>query len=382
MKLKKVLSVAMIATMTVASFAGCGDKNGGNSSEFVIGGIGPTSGAAASYGTSVKNGAQIAVDEINKAGGVKIGDETKQLKLNFQDDANDAETAKNAFNKLMDDNMGALLGCVTSAPCIAVTSLSKEAKILQITPSGSQKECAQYDNCFRICFTDPQQGEAMADYIVNKLGYKKVAVLYANSSSYSEGIKDAFDAKVKELGGSIVVEEAFAEGDVDYNTQLSKVKSSDAEAIFVPAYYQEVSYIVKQASEKGITLPFFGSDGWDGILNQVSDKKVIEGATFLSPFLSTDTDSKVQEFTKAYKAANNDADPDQFAADGYDTVYTIKAALEKAGSTDIEKLQEAMTQINVEGITGDMTFSKDGDATKSTKLIQIKDGKYTAITVK
>ncbi|MDO5293387.1 MAG: ABC transporter substrate-binding protein [bacterium] len=380
MKFKKVLSATMIAAMAAVSFAGCGSSS--NSDEFVIGGIGPTTGDAASYGTSVKNGAQIAVDEINNAGGVKIGDETKKLKLNFQDDANDAETAKNAFNKLMDDKMGALLGCVTSTPCIAVTSLSRDAKILQITPSGSQKECAQYDNCFRVCFTDPQQGDAMADYIVSKLGKKKVAVLYANSSSYSQGIKDAFDAKVKELGGEIVVEEAFAEKDVDYNTQLSKIKSSDAEAVFVPAYYQEVSYIVKQANEKGITLPFFGSDGWDGILDQVSDKKVVEGATFLSPFLSTDEDAKVQAFTKAYKAAYGDANPDQFAADGYDTVYTIKAALEKAGSTDIEKLQEAMTQISVEGVTGNMTFDKSGDATKSTKLIQIKDGKYTAIAVK
>lgn len=378
-KMKKILSAAVVAAMTISSLAGCGTSSKGDDTTLTIGGIGPVSGPAASYGTSVKNGCQVAVDEINKAGGVKVGDKTMQLKLDFQDDANDAETAKNAFNKLMDNGMDALVGCVTSAPCIAVTSLSEKAKILQITPSGSQKECAQFDNCFRVCFTDPQQGTAMAEYIVNKLGLKKVAVLYANSSNYSQGIKDAFVAKVKELGGSIVTEEAFTEGDVDYNTQLSKVKDAAADAIFVPAYYTEVSYIVKQAAEKGIKIPFFGSDGWDGILDQVSNKEVLEGATFLSPFLYTQDDAKVQSFVKAYQAANKNATPDQFAADGYDTVYTIKAAFEKAGSKDIAKLEEAMTQIKVEGITGTMTFSKDGDATKSTKLIQIKNGEYTAI---
>lgn len=379
MKLKKVVSLALVATMAMTSLAGCGDKatSGSDSDTFLIGGMGPLTGDAASYGTSVKQGAEIAIKEINDAGGVKIGDKTVKMELKFEDDEADEQKAINAYNNLADAKVNAILGAVTSGACIAVVDKSYKDNILQITPSGSALECTKNANNFRLCFTDPLQGETMAKYAVETLGYKKIAVIFNNSDEYSTGMKDAFVAKVKELGGEVVCEEAFAKDDVDFNTQLTKINDSEAECIFIPTYYKEAALIAKQASEKGMKLPYLGGDGWDGIIAQVSDTSIIEGAIFLSPFLSTNPDEKCQSFVKAYEEAYK-ATPDQFAADGYDTVYVMKAAAEKAGSMDSDKLIAAMTEIEVDGLTGKMTFTADGEPNKDANYVEIKNGEYTA----
>ncbi len=390
---KKILSLVLVVAM-ITSLASCGSANGGNSGKgsatpdegssdkgsdsgtFVIGGIGPLSGNAASYGVSVKQGAEVAVKEINDAGGIKVGDKTLKVELQFEDDEASAEKSPNAYNALA-DKVDVIMGAVTSDACIAITDLTKQDNMLQITPSGSAQECTKNDNNFRLCFTDPLQGRTMAKLAVSDLNYKKVAVIFNNSDPYSSGMKDAFVEEVKKLGGEVVAEEGFNKDDVDFNTQLTKIKGTDAQCIFVPSYYKEAGLITTQAAAKGIKLPFLGGDGWDGVIDQVQDKSVIEGAIFLSPFLSSNPDEKIQKFVKAYEAAYK-ATPDQFAADGYDTVYTFKAAIEKAGSTDSSEMIKAMTEITVEGVTGTMTFTADGEPNKDAQFVVIKDGKYTA----
>ena len=238
-------------------------------------------------------------------------------------------------------------------------------------------DCAKNDNGFRMCFTDPAQGENMADLAVNTLGYKKIAVLWDNASDYSMGIKDAFEAKVEELGGKIVASESFATGDVDYNTQLTSIKNTDAEVIFVPAYYQEATYITTQAAALGMKLPFLGSDGWDGILATATDASTVEGAIFLSPFFAADPSENVSNFVAAYEAAYG-ATPDQFAADAYDCIYAIAAAMEAAGSVEGADMIAAMTEITVDGLTGNgITWTAEGEPNKGCKFIQIVDGAYT-----
>lgn len=376
MKLKNILALLTAGLMTV-SFTGCGSNTGSDSAEggtFKIGGIGPLTGDAASYGISVKNGAQIAVDEINAAGGVN----GMQFELLFEDDECDAEKSVNAYNTLMDQGAQAIVGSTTSGCSIAVSAASEADGVLQITPSGSAADCTKTDNAFRICFTDPLQGETMAQYITDK-GHKNAAVIYNNGDEYSKGIHDAFVAKFTELGGTVEVDESFTSGDVDFKTQLTKVQSSNADCIFLPFYYTEVAYVTDQAAALGINLPYFGCDGWDGVIKQLNgDTTNINGATFLTPFVSTDTDPKIQAFVETYKTLYN-AEPDQFAADGYDAVYAIKLAIEQAdGDISNEALIAAMTEITVDGLTGEMTFDASGEPTKSAKVAVIQDGAYTA----
>lgn len=372
---KKILALSLAACMAVPFMAGC--QSGGSSAsgdKIVIGGIGPLTGDAASYGISVKNGCQIAIDEINAAGGVN----GKQLELLFEDDVCDEEKAISAYNKLMDSGINVLVGAVTSGCSIAVSEVSVSDNILQITPSGSAMDCTKHPNSFRICFTDPLQGEIMAQYIADK-GFKNPAIIYDVASDYSKGIHDSFIAKAAEVGLTIAADESFTSGDVDFKTQLTKIKSSNADCLFLPIYYTEVGYISEQAPTVGVELPYFGCDGWDGVINQLNGNTTnIEGATFLTPFVATSTNEKVQSFVKAYEAAYN-ATPDQFAADGYDAVYAVKAAIETAnGDLSGDALIAAMTQINVAGITGDMSFTAEGEPNKSARVAVISNGQYTA----
>lgn len=382
--MKKVLLAASLVSLALGlgacSNAGSNasaDKGSANGAKtFLIGGMGPLTGGAAAYGNSVKNGSQIAVDEINAAGGVKVGEDTYMLKLSFKDDEATEDKAVTAYNSLMDEGMNALLGATTSGSTLAITDLSNKDGILQITPTGSAKDITINDNVFRLCFTDPLQGSTIAKYVLEN-NYDSVAVLYNNSDEYSTGVYEAFKAELEKEGkGSIVVDtESFTTQDIDFSTQLTKIKAVAPKAIFIPAYYEAVAQITQQAKAAGIVTDFIGSDGWDGVLAQVTDKSAVEGAVFLSPFLATDSAEKVKKFVDTYKT-NFNATPDQFAADGYDTVNVIKAAMEKAGSIESADLIAAMTEIKVDGLTGSVSFEASGEPDKSAKFVAIKDGEY------
>lgn len=390
--MKKTISLLLALSMVAVSLVGCGNKVATNEAgttevsdngeaaatvdgaeTFLIGSTGPLTGDNAIYGLAVKRGIEIAMNEINTAGGVKVGDTTYQFALDFQDDVADGETAIAAYNKLMDAGMNAFLGTTTSGACIAVSEMANDDGILLLTPSGSQLECTQYDNAFRVCFADPLQGEVMAKYAVETLGLDKVAVIYHNDSDYSAGMADVFKSTVESLGATVVAYEASAGTDVDFSTQLTKIKGTDAQIIFVPTYYGAATYIAQQAADLEMDIPFIGGDGWDGILDNVTDSAIIEGSVFLSPFFAADP--AAADFVAAYKAAYNET-PIQFAADGYDAVYILKAAMEKAGSAQSADLIAAMTEISVDGLTGKMTFTPEGEPEKEAKLIEIKDGAY------
>ena len=403
---KRVLSLSLALAM-VASLTACGSSSSttettaaaaadattaaaGASSEassdkvFKIGGIGPVTGAAAVYGLAVKNGAQIAVDEINADGGIN----GYQIEFNFQDDEHDAEKSVNAYNTLKDWGMQVLMGTVTSAPCVAVADKTNADNMFQITPSGSSVECAQNPNVFRVCFSDPDQGAASATYIAENKLAEKIAVIYDSSDVYSSGIYEKFAAEAANQGLEIVDAEAFtADSNKDFSTQLQKAKDAGADLVFLPIYYTEASLILKQADTMGYAPKFFGCDGMDGILQVENfDTKLAEGLMLLTPFAADAQDELTQKFVTSYKE-NYGETPIQFAADAYDAIYAIKAAMEEADITPdtsvsdtSDKMKEAMLKIKVNGLTGeDMTWTEDGEPHKAPKAVKVVDGAYQAM---
>ena len=334
---------------------------------------------AGAYGEAVKNGTELAINEINKAGGIN----GYQVAFNFQDDENDPEKAINAYNTLKDWNMQMLLGTVTSKPCIAVVAETAADNLFQLTPSGSAVESISGDNAFRVCYSDPDQGRASAQYIGEHKLATKIAIIYDSSSEYSDGIRESFVAEAPNQGLEVVASEAFtSDNNTDFSVQLDKAKESGADLVFLPIYYQEASVILKQANDKDFHPQFFGCDGMDGILSVDGfDKSLAEGLMLLTPF-SVDEESS-QDFVTAYRDAYG-IDPLQFAADAYDGVYAIKAAAEKAeitpdmSTSDIcDALKTAMTEIQIDGLTGtEMHWTAEGEPQKAPKAVEIKDGKY------
>ena len=384
--MKKALSLVLAAALAVTALSGCGKKaetDTVSENTLVIGGIGPLTGAAATYGNAVKNGAELAVEEINAAGGVN----GMMLKIAFEDDEHDAEKSVNAYNTLKDKGMKLLLGTVTSVPCVAVADKTKEDNMFQITPSGSSVECIANDNAFRVCFSDPNQGIASAQYISDNALASKVAVIYNSSDVYSQGIYEKFAQEAAKKNIEIVAQEAFTKDSAtDFTVQIQKIKDSGAELVFLPIYYQEAALILTQAEKAGLDVIFFGCDGLDGLIDQLGDNAALaDGVMLLTPFAADSTDEKTVEFVKAYNDKFNET-PNQFAADGYDGIYIIKAALEDAGISDAnieiselcEALKTSMAKITVDGVTGSMQWSADGEPTKEPKAMVIENGSYKA----
>lgn len=390
--MKKFISVMLVAAMAVTALTGCGSNSGSSSKKdadkYYIGGIGPTTGATAIYGTAVKNGAQIAVDKINAAGGIN----GKQIEYRFEDDQNDAEKAVNAYNTLKDWGMQMLVGTTTTAPCIAVAGKTASDNVFQITPSASSPDVLSSGNgnVFQVCFTDPNQGVASAQYIAENKLATKIGIIYDSSDVYSSGIEEKFEAEAKTQGLNIVSKAAFtADSKTDFGTQLQKAKDAGADLLFLPIYYQEASIILKQADTMGYKPKFFGVDGMDGILTVENfDTKLAEDVMLLTPFAADAKDKTVQNFVKTYKEKYKDT-PNQFAADSYDAVYALKAAIEESkATTDMsasdmcDALKGAMTKIKMQGLTGGedgLTWNESGEVTKSPKAVIIKNGAYKAM---
>ena len=398
--MKKAVCMFLTAALAVSCLAGCGGNAAGNTSTgnasagtdssatdgsvFKIGSIGPTTGDAAIYGNAVMNAAQMAVDEINAAGGAN----GYQLEFKAEDDQNDAEKSVNAYNSLKDWGMQILMGTVTTTPCVAVADKTAEDGMFEITPSASSTDVITNDNVFQACFTDPNQGTASAQYIAeNNLG-TKLAVIYDSSSVYSSGIEATFVEEAQNKGLEVVAEEAFtADSKTDFSTQLQKAQSAGADLVFLPIYYTEASIILTQANGMGYEPAFFGVDGMDGILGVENfDTSLAEGVMLLTPFAADADDEKTKAFVSTYKEKYGDV-PNQFAADAYDAIYVIKAAIEQAGATPDMSVSDmgtaltgAMTSISVDGLTGDgMTWQATGEVSKAPKAVVIKDGAYAAM---
>ena len=390
--MKKFLSIMLVLSLSVSLFA-CGNKAASAPAEtaaaggaattavFKVGGIGPTTGGAAVYGQAVKNAMQIALDEINANGGYN----GYQVEYLFADDEHDAEKSVNAYNSLKDWGMQLLIGTVTSSPCIAVADKTLADNMFQITPSGSAVECAANANVFRMCFSDPNQGIASAQYINDHNLAKKVGVIYDASDVYSSGITDKFREEAVGKNFEIVAEEQFtADSKTDFTTQLTKIKAAGADLVFLPFYYTEAALILNQAKQMDYAPIFFGCDGMDGILTLENfDKSLAEGLMLLTPFSADATDSLTQNFVKSYQARYGEI-PNQFAADAYDCAYTLKLAIEKVNAnpsmsvSDLcNALKGAMTTINQKGLTGDsISWEANGEPNKTPKAVVIKNGTY------
>ena len=340
--------------------------------------IGPTTGAAALYGLATLHGAEVAAAEINEAGG------KYKIELINEDDEHNVEKVINAYNAALDAGAQMILGTTTSKPCEAAGAQGYTDRVFFLTPSASSTAVIEdKDNVFQICFTDPNQGKASAQYIAeHKLG-QKIAVIYNNADVYSTGIRDTFVPTAQELGLEIVSETTFTDETTDFTVQVADAQNKGAEIVFLPIYYTPASMILKTAADKAYKPIFFGVDGMDGILSvEGFDTSLAEGVMLLTPFVATSTDEKVVNFVAKYQAAYNEI-PIQFAADAYDGIYILVAAAEKAGITSEMSAEEAcdlliaaIQEITVDGITGSMTWDETGAVTKTPMAATIVNGEY------
>lgn len=404
MKLKKILAV-VLSLLMVLSFAACTkapvEENGSDVDEsnvnsenagsfekegvIKIGGIGPLTGDAALYGNAVKYGAELAVKEINAAGGIN----GYEVEYKMEDDMHDAEKSVNAYGALKDWGMQMLMGTVTSVPCTAVSNEAANDNMFLLTPSGSAVECLQAgDTLFRVCFSDPNQGVASADYIANNNVAKKIGIIFNSSDVYSTGIKDKFVEQAAVKGLEIVATEAFTnDSATDFTAQLTNIKSKGAELVFLPIYTAPASLILQQANTMGFAPIFFGCDGLDGILSVENfDASLAEGVMLLTPFVANATDAATVNFVKGFKEISDEKYLNQFAADAYDAIYAIKAAAEKANVTpemDVaatgDAMKAAMLEVSIDGVTGaGITWTADGEPSKEPKAVKIVNGEYVA----
>ena len=382
-KMKKFLSLALAGALAVSTLSGCGSKAASDTWKF--GGIGPITGSYAQYGLGCKNAIQIAVDEINEAGGIN----GVKIEYKFEDDEVDNEKSVNAYNALKDWGMNVLIGSTTSGCSIAVSEKSSQDNLFQITPSASSADAVVKGNVFQVCFIDPNQGIDSAEYIGSNNMASKVAVIYDSSDVYSSGIYEKFAKEAENQPFEIVAAEAFtADNKTDFSVQLQKAKDAGADMVFLPIYYQESALILTQAAAMGYAPKWFSCDGMDGILGGVDnfDVSLTEGVMLLTPFAADATDDLTQSFVTKYKEKYGET-PNQFAADSYDAIYVIKAAIEKSGVTpdmsvsDIcDGMKAAMTEITVDGLTGNgMTWTADGEANKAPKAVVIENGAYKAM---
>ena len=359
-----VLAVLMCVSLGASAFA---------DDVLKLGGIGPLTGSYANYGVSVYQGAQIAVKEINAAGGIA----GRQLELNFQDSQGDPESAVNAYGKLMDWGMELSLGGVFSGETASIVAAAMFDDILLLTPSGSADACISgNDKAFRVCFYDSFQGTAAANYVVDNNMADSVGIFYESDYDYSVGLYNSFKAQCEVMGLPIVETQTFTTGtNTDFSTQIDALVNSGAKIIFLPIYAEEASTFLTQAKGKFASdVYFFGADGLDGILGKVEqDPSIANNVLMLTPFAADSQEANVQAFVKSYEETFG-ATPDQFAADGYDAVYVLKAAVEKAGTTSGEALAKVMQELEVSGVTGTMTWGADGNTSKNASAILYYDG--------
>ena len=408
--MKKFFSLVLAMLMCVCLMAGCGqaedpaeepseapasgepaaeepsgeEEPAAEGAAFKFGGVGPLTGDNAIYGTAVMNGAQIAVDEINAAGGIN----GYQIDFDFQDDVSDGETSVNAYNNLMDNDMQVLVGPVTTGPAISVSSVAYEDRVFTLTPSASSPDVvAGKDNVFQLCFTDPNQGMGSATYMAANMPDSKIAVIYRNDDAYSQGIRDTFVAECENQGLEIVYQGTFTnETATDFSVQLAGAQSAGADVVFLPIYYQPASVILAQADAMGYEPTFFGVDGMDGILTVDGfDTSLAEGVYLLTPFSADAEDEATQAFVTEYQSRFEDI-PNQFAADAYDGIYIIYEAIQAAGVTSdmsneeiCDALIAAMGDLSVVGLTSagsEMTWDDNGAVSKDPAAVIIENGVY------
>ena len=379
MKLRKKLAVGMLLAGLV--FTGCSNGNEAGTNDKTemgdtvkLGNSAPLTGPVSIYGITTNNGIKLAIEEINEAGGI-LG---KKVEWKEYDDKGEITDAVTNYNKLMEDEVSAIFGGVPSKPSLAIAEASVNDGIVYITPTGTQANITEgKENVFRTCFTDPFQGEVLANFSKNNLNAKKLAVLRNQSSDFSMGVADVFVEKAKELGLEVVADESYGDNDTDFKAQLTKVRKEEPDVLFIPDYYEKIALIAPQVRDAGIDATLVGADGWDTVLS-VMDKSsfdAIDGSYFSNQFTLEDPSEKVQKFIKDYKEKYEEA-PSTFAAEGYDTVYLYKQAVEAADSFDWDKVIASLKDISFDGITGSFTYDENNNPVKTAKMIRIENGEY------
>ena len=395
--MKKMIAMLLAVLMVMAMFTGCAGKEEAASNAYKLGGVGPLTGGAAIYGNAAKNGAEIAVEEINALGG------DIQFELKYEDDAHDAEKSVNAYNTLKDWGMQIFLGSVTSTPGVATSVEAQADNMFYLTPSASATDVlggvanpltgtvdiARKANVFQLCFMDPNQGSASAQYIADKALGSSIAIIYKNDDVYSTGIYNSFAAKAAELGLNIVSTTTFTtDSQTDFSVQIADAQSNGADLIFLPMYYEAASLILTQANAIGYAPTFFGVDGMDGILSvEGFDTALAEGVILLTPFNADAEDEATKSFVAKYLEKHNEV-PNQFAADAYDCVYAIYEALKASDAKPTMTASELgdiliakfTGDFSFDGLTGEaMTWDETGAVSKSPKGMVIENGVYVGL---
>ncbi len=371
--MKKFNTVLLGATLLLAACGG--GKKAKEADTIKIGCTAPLTGPVAIYGVTSSNGSKLAMDEINKNGGV-LG---KQVEFTVLDSKGDPTEAITAYNKLVDEGVVALIGDITSKPSLAVAEVAAQDNLPMITPTGTQFNITEAGpNVFRVCFTDPYQGVVLANFAKNNLNAETAAVVVNNSSDYSDGVAKAFVEQAEKLGLKVVAKEGYSDGDKDFRAQLTKILPTNPDVLVVPDYYEQVALITTQAREVGIKATFVGPDGWDGVAKTLdaSAYGAVENSYFTNHYSLQDQSPKVQNFLKAYKEAYNE-EPSAFSALSYDAAYMMKAAIEKAGTTDKQAVVDALKNLDYDGVTGHLTFDENNNPVKAVTVLKIVNGEYT-----
>ena len=374
--MKKMAKCSVLSAMALAvcgfAFSGCSKKS---NDTVKIGGIFPLSGSVAVYGVECKNGIDLAIEEINAAGGIS----GKQIVLVSEDDEGNPDKTVNAFKKLTTkDGVKIIIGSLTSGCTQAITTLSQASKVVQIAPAATAPAITDAgDYIFRACFIDPFQGTVGGKFSATDLNCKNAAILYDVGNDYSVGLTENFEKSFADNGGKIVAKESYSTGDKDFNAQLTKIKNANPDVVYLPDYYGTVALIAKQLRAQGITTPIVGADGWDGLTDNAGDE-VLNGY-YSNHYAADSTSPAVQKFVTSFKTKYN-KEPNSFAALGYDSVYMLKDAIVKAGSEDSAKVKDALAATDGDYVTGHLTFNEKHNPVKSAVMLELvkgADGKLT-----
>lgn len=372
--MKKGIKNVLLGTAVVSAMMMAASCSGKKNDTIKIGGIAPLSGGVAVYGTECKNGIDLAIEEINAAGGIN----GQKIEFICEDDEGDSAKSVNAYKKLVTkDRVKVIIGSLPSGCTMAITNLAQAQKVVQIAPAATAVAITDAGNyVFRACYTDPFQGKIGGKFAYENLGTKKAAILYDIGNDYSVGLTDNFTAEYTSMGGSIVSKESYSTGDKDFNAQLTKIKAANPEVIYLPDYYGTVALIAKQLRAQGINVPIVGADGWDGLTDNAGDE-VLNGY-YSNHYSENSSSAAVQTFVKSFKAKYNKA-PNSFAALGYDCVYMLRDAMKASGSTyDSAKIRDALEATNGDYVTGHIVFDANRNPVKSAvmiKLVKADDGK-------
>lgn len=371
---KKIIAMIAAAAMV---FSACGNNEAGqevNEDVIKIGSIFPLTGQYSNYGQSTLNGMEIAIDEINEAGGIN----GKTISLESLDDKGELTDSVTSYQKLAESGAQAIVGTSTSSPSLAIAEASLADGIPVITPTGTEESITEGKaNVFRTCFTNPYQGELLAIFAKDSLDAKTAAILVNSASDYSTGIAESFEKKAAELGIDVVAKESYGENDTDFKAQLTSIASEDPDVLLLPEYYEKLSLIAPQARDSGIDATFIGGDGWDGILKTVDESSydLIQNSYFTNHFSIEDDNPRVKEFIETYRNTYNE-DPTAFSALGYDTIYIIKEGFEKAQSDSNEDRNAAIKALDFDGITGAFSFDNNNNPKKDASIMKIDGGEY------